>query len=121
MTPQTEQRVMDGYLHVVIDIPRLSVVDMGKLVDQIAVSCARHNFKKVLLENRAPEISGLSTTEMYTVGEHIGSTLVGYRVAYVVQRVLNKETEFAEIVAINRGCNVRFFNDMDQALNWLNT
>src|SRR5689334_19428709 len=78
----------------------------------------RTKITRVLLDARTQR-APLARLDAYTIwNEYAPLMPLGSRLAVVVSWDL-KGPSFAETVAVNRGVNVRYFNDEDHAQAWL--
>ncbi len=77
--------------------------------------------RAMLLDLR--EITGARMSDMdrYDVGVMAARESVGAPIALVGSEALVDARRFGEVVARNRGLNVRVFTDMDEATAWLRT
>lgn len=91
------------------------VLDMLKEINRVI---AEENAGKVLVyfQNVAHEVT---MTDRFNLAVQGAASL---RSSVHIACVFNTKTldRFAENVAVNRGLNVRLFNDMQEALAWLN-
>lgn len=75
--------------------------------------------RAMLLDLR--EITGARMSDMdrYDIGVLAARESVGAPIAFVASEALVDPRRFGEVVARNRGLNVRVFTDMDEATAWL--
>lgn len=74
--------------------------------------------RKILVDGRA-QLAPMPTLDAYTIWDDFALQVPrGAQFAILVNWPL-KDYPFTETVAVNRGVNVRYFNDYDQALAWL--
>ena len=85
---------------------------------QVADTCNQKGFKKALI---IEDLEGhLSTSEIFDVTEQLPAALRGLTVAFIDLRPDHaSENRFGETVSRNRGCNIRVFNDINDARDWL--
>jgi hypothetical protein len=87
-------------------------------------ACLREKCPRVLIEE-ALEGPGLSVAEVFGVVEKASEQVwpVVQQIAYVDTNPLHDFTkmQFAEVVASNRGVNVRVFSSVRNAKEWLST
>jgi hypothetical protein len=108
-----------GYLHVVGEGDRTPENALRVLQDSYA-ACVERGRRGLLLEVRFSGPS-LGVSSIYRViGERaIDGAALG-RIAYVEAQMDDPDrARFAEMVALNRGVNVRLFNDVEAARRWL--
>ena len=86
---------------------------------QIAEECVRANTRNLLIDFTQVQISA-STLDRFEMGQ---SAVVfvkhGIKIAAVAQPHHMDQERFAELVARNRGVNVRAFTDIQAAEEWL--
>jgi hypothetical protein len=73
--------------------------------------------RKILFDARY-QAAPLSIVDGYEAAIQVAERLSGARVAVVIP-VPVRERPFIEVVAVNHGANMRYFDDYDQALAWL--
>ena len=94
---------------------------------EIIEGIALHKSKRVLLDGRT--ITGNpQTIERFYYGEFVAQTVMRYEergvspatpFAYVLKEPLLDHEKFGETVAVNRGMQVRVFDTVEKALEWL--
>ena len=94
---------------------------------EILEAVARYRSEKVLLDGRA--LSGeMTTMERFYYGEFVAQAIAGSRergiarlpkFAYVLKQPILDPRRLAETVAVNRGVEMRFFDNFSDALTWL--
>jgi hypothetical protein len=108
-----------GYLHVIAHGDRTAEITLRVLKD-VGEACRRLNRGEVLLEMAlsGPSLDMTSILKVITERSQAGTRL--RKIAYY-ERSPDKpgRAGFAETVAINRGVNVRLFNERDAAIRWL--
>ena len=88
-------------------------------VDLLARASARYGVKPILVVCDDP-YRDVSLKDAYRVGTDIGARLSGQRVAIALRGHRASEAErFIELVAANRGTDVRYFEDVTTARRWL--
>lgn len=90
-----------------------------KLLKEAAEICATENCKKILF--RFVDMPGkVRTLDRFELGVQ-GAIILRHvaRIAVVYRR--EEMDKFLETVAVNRGLNIRLFDNMEEALSWLNT
>ncbi|WP_254506494.1 SpoIIAA family protein [Anatilimnocola floriformis] len=89
---------------------------------QIAVACDQHDQHHVLFDaTKLPEKS-LSVIELYQLGSGLQQYGFGatHRIAIVCSPGESAQRgKFFELVAVNRGANVRSFDKVEEAWTWL--
>jgi hypothetical protein len=96
---------------------------------QILEGVERFEVKKVLVDGRA--ITGHPTTmERFYYGEFVAHAVIDLcmkrnrtvpKFSYVLLKPVLDGQRLGETVALNRGMNVKTFDDLDDALKWLRT
>ena len=86
--------------------------------DKIVEANRKFNINNILLDIREFDYD-LSDMESFTIGEYIAKNYreTGLKVACL--RSPNKNNDFTETVAVNRGVSFKLFNEEDQAIKWL--
>lgn len=99
----------------------LKAGDMNDARRKIAALCKEHHINKVLVDDRAVT-SCPSFEDLYQFGAtFLDNGLPFYiKIAHVVNSATLSDNEFLETVAVNRGANVKTFQNMEDALQWLN-
>jgi hypothetical protein len=112
-----------GYLHAKVsgdNDPAAVARYLGDVYD----ACLREKCPRVLIEE-ALEGPGLSVAEVFGVVEKASERVwpAVQQIAYVDTNPLHDFTkmQFAEVVASNRGVNVRVFSSVRNAKEWLTT
>lgn len=75
--------------------------------------------RAMLVDLREVTDARLSDIDRYDVGVLAARGSVGAPVAVVASETFVDPRRFGEVVARNRGLNVRVFTDMDEAMAWL--
>lgn len=86
---------------------------------EVAAECKKSNIKKVLIEEDIPEAVEMS--DMYRIASEIPLLgFAGVRVAFVDRYTeQQKDNEFGELVATNRGLYGKIFDNTEEAEKWL--
>lgn len=86
---------------------------------EVAAECKKSNYKKVLIEEDIPELVAMG--DMYRIASEIPLLgFAGVRLAFVDRySEQQKDNEFGELVATNRGIYGRIFNNIKEAKKWL--
>ncbi|MHC4624374.1 MAG: hypothetical protein ACYS4W_10795 [Planctomycetota bacterium] len=86
---------------------------------EIIGTASKHNCKRFLNDMREAQLD-LSTIEIYEIPGFLDAAGLDRtsKRALVVSRQ-PEDYRFFENVSINRGYNVKVFEDMDEAMNWL--
>lgn len=102
----------------------ITVSDAREMVNDVLELATKHKCSLLLNDFRDAEISA-STVEIYefplTVAEGFvsaGGNPAGFKRALVVAKGL-EDFHFFETVSINRGQDVKLFNNLDEARKWL--
>ena len=99
---------------------KVTATDMHHSRQKIAELCKKENITKVLVDDRF--ITSLPSFEDLF---QFGSTFLqsGFplyiKIAHVVNAEMMADNEFLETVAVNRGANVKTFQNIDEAMAWL--
>lgn len=88
-------------------------------VDLLASVRAQHGVKRLLVVCEDPA-RHMSLQDAYRIGVEISARLPRQRVAIALRGRRTSEAErFTELVAANRGADVRYFDDVPAANAWL--
>lgn len=88
-------------------------------VDVLARASARFGMKPILVMCDDPH-ADVRLEDAYRVGIDIATRLPGRRVAIALRgRRTSEADHFVELVAANRGSDVRYFEDIEAARRWL--
>lgn len=126
-TMRTKQlRLEHGILNAVV-IGKFDLAAAENEFDEILYEAVRNGASKVLIDGQ--QMTGrpgdferflygefVSTTTLETMKEY-NTTL---RFAYVLREPLRDPERFGENVAVNRGMDVKVFEDPNEAMQWLN-
>ena len=82
---------------------------------------SKNNCNLFLFDLRKAEINGslLDTYTAATVPEDVDKSQVKQKIALVYNDKITEEEKFLENVAVNRGYNLRVFNQLEEAMKWL--
>ena len=116
----------EGFLNVRVT-GRFSLAEANKGLIQMFEAVARHRAARVLVD--CSDLQGSITTmqnfdhatfaaEMINEYSHRGVSMAT-RFAYITVGAFSDPDKFAETVAVNRGLDVRTFDNADDALRWL--
>jgi hypothetical protein len=94
--------------------------NMNKSRLKIGKICKEQNFTKVLVDDRSAT-SLPSFEDLFQFGStFLDSGFPLYiKIAHVVNSDQLPDNEFLETVAVNRGANIKTFQNMDEAKAWL--
>ncbi len=82
--------------------------------------CDEYDCRRILIEGVAPQ-SELEPAEVVEAG-HRAATVPNVWIAYnLTNHVPNEQSELYEAVAASKGVRVKFFDNSQDALNWLRT
>jgi hypothetical protein len=102
----------------------VSLNEVGDTIAELVVML-KENDCSLMLNNYLEASIKLSTTEIYRLPSIIAEIFVSSGVnvhrlkrAFVVKNDL-EDFKFFEVVALNRGQNIRIFHNIDEARNWL--
>ena len=115
---ETKFSVKSGYL--LIERPeghKVVLSEQRAMLAELSDACNAAGCSKVLILGRRT-IVRLSIFDIYELGKSIAT--IGLQIAIADNPdVTNKETGFLENVAFNRGANLRFFDNEQDAKDWL--
>ena len=113
----------------VVAVGEFSLDEAKRTFLEMLEAVARYKVRKVLFDGR--EITGAPRAmERFNYGEFAAQSIANFetrgvsratRFAYVLQEPVLDPRKFGETVAVNRGMNVRAFDNLDDALRWLET
>ncbi len=109
------------YLYTIHRYANLDLKLALAIMEEIARLCKKHNLDKVLIDGRDYVRQG-DTLDFYkfsTSLEEMGLRHTKIAVVPNEKDKINKDTNFMENVAHNRGVMFRFFANKDEALAWL--
>lgn len=97
---------------------RYEYTELIELIQQIDQVCAAENSQKVMVNFLAinDEVSLMDRFKLAVKGAQMINHTVRIACIFHTDRL----DRFAENVAVNRGLNTRIFNNMQDALEWLN-
>lgn len=118
-TTKLRSRKVDGYLVIRLSGP-ISMERVERLLAGIRRTCARRRATRVLLDVRAMTGS-ITLAERYEISVRAVDALapVVKRAALVAQPELIHPDKFGVAVATRRGLPSNIFDDMDDAVAWL--
>ena len=97
----------------------LTPTSVPRLWDSVKYACGKVNSGKVLIEGRRPQ-RHLRTFDAFQSGVDLTASALPLRVACCFYEYTpNGLSSFFATVVANRGASVAFFDDRQQALNWL--
>ena len=83
----------------------------------MAQFCRENGISQLIVDTRK-QVSETTTMEMYHFGAAIPKVMSGIQIA-VVCRQSDRDTQFGETVAANRGAKSRSFETIEEAKRWL--
>ncbi len=101
------------------DPPDYNVVwiDQPPKLQAMSAACSEAGYRKVLIRGSKANVK-LTTMQVFALGEEVAK--LNLMVAIVTQSDASEETKnFLEHVASNRGLPVQFFDDEQDAKDWL--
>ncbi|WP_425617530.1 STAS/SEC14 domain-containing protein [Anatilimnocola sp. NA78] len=105
---------------------RIDLSSSEQILRQIAAACIEHDQHHVLIDARKVPERSLSVIDLYQVGSNLQSYGFGptHRIAIVYQAQAGQadsgeRAKFLELVAVNRGSNLRVFGTIEDAWAWL--
>ena len=116
--PEYAISIQPGYV-LVENPPDYDVVwiEQPPKLQAISAACSEAGYNKVLIRGSKENVK-LTTWQVFALGEEIAKLKLMF--AVVTQHDASKETEkLLENVATNRGLPVRFFNNEQDARDWL--
>jgi hypothetical protein len=116
--PEYKISIQSGYV-LVEDPPDYDVVwiEQPSKLQAISAACSEAGFRKVLLRGSNINVK-LTEFEVFKLGEEV--TKLNLMVAIVQLHDASKQTErFLENVAANRGLPIKFFDNEQDARDWL--
>ena len=121
MSPQVRIIAAEEFLQTTVE-GTVGLESSEQILRQIAESCRYHDQHHVLIDaTRLPEKS-LSVIDLYQLGSslQVFGFGVGHRIAvHCNPGESTQRGKFFELVAVNRGANVRVFDQRADALAWL--
>lgn len=111
--------VKPSYLHVTFT-GAFTINDAKHAFQEIFSSTTQHRLSKVLVDIRSLE-GDMTTTERFELGEYIAQENCKYALQIGVLGVgsLVEPERFGELVARNRGANLKVVTDLQEILKWL--
>ena len=115
-----------GFIYVV-ERGIFSVVEAEEKFKEILEFVAGKKVENVIIDAREL-IGNPKTMERFYYGKFVGDTIVDFasrgvspytKFAYVMKVPLLDPKRFGENVAVNRGCNCKAFDNLEDALSWL--
>jgi len=102
---------------------RIDLHSSEQILRQIAAACIEHDQHHVLIDARQVPERSLSVIDLYQIGSNLQSYGFGatHRIAlvYRAQGSSTERAKFLELVAVNRGANLRVFETIEAAWAWL--
>ena len=92
--------------------------DRQNNVVEIARFCGENGIRQIIVDTRQA-VSKTTTMEDLKLGVSVAKTMRGIQFA-IVRQSSDKEAQFFENVAANRGAHSRSFGAIEDALRWLN-
>ena len=129
MSIDLEFEMRQDYLHVKVTgaFGGASIDEACRSFSKILEAVSTYNATKVLV-NCFHLKGDPSTLDYYFYGQFIANELIRYRIkgrqlwpqlAYVYQEPSIDKEHFGEMVATNRGANLKSFGNMEDAFHWL--
>lgn len=85
----------------------------------IMKECKRNNWNKVVVD-ASKAIRHVSIFKLFEVAETIQKEIIRLKIAFIPPKLADAEQSNAmETFSYNRGVQLRYFHDMDTALEWL--
>lgn len=102
---------------------KIALDSSEQILRQIAAACIEHHQHHVLIDARKVPERSLSVIDLYEIGSNLQSYGFGpsHRIAlvYSPQGDVSQRAKFLELVAVNRGANLRVFEKIEDAWGWL--
>ena len=110
--------IQSGYVQVERpDDFKIIMEELDAFHSDMAAACKESGYNKVLILGEKVEVK-LSFTEIFKVGEAIAK--LDLKIAVVEDHDAPRDhTKFLEDVTVNRGSQIRFFNNASDAKDWL--
>ena len=113
-----------GFLHVSAT-GEFTLGEAKRTFLEVLDALARHNYEKVVIDGR--KLTGEpKTIERFYYGEFAAQAVASFRgvsraskFAYVLEPPVLDPGRFGETVAVNRGMNVKAFENLEDAFGWL--
>jgi hypothetical protein len=113
-----EPEITDRGSHVEVHTAPAMLCGEG-FVDVLVRAAARFGARPILVVCDDPR-GEVSLEDAYRIGIEIGARVAGRRVAIALRgRRTSEADRFIELVAANRGTDVRYFDDVTTARRWL--
>ncbi|MBC7900768.1 MAG: hypothetical protein H7070_12035 [Saprospiraceae bacterium] len=107
------------YLYALVHSDKYGYDILAQFLREIADECKKRSFKQVLIEENISAVT--SMTDVFRTASELPQ--LGFskiRMAYVDRFADQKEmNEFGQMVAVNRGVNVKIFGSQEEADKWL--
>ncbi len=116
--PEYKISVQSGYV-LVEDPPNYDVVwiEQPPKLQAISAACSEAGYRKVLIRESNANVR-LTVTQIFNLGKDVGK--LGLKIAMVSTHDASQENErLLENTASNRGLPIRFFDNAQDARNWL--
>ncbi len=109
----------ERYLYAFIEGDQDSVEISRSYWQEVARETTRTGMKRVMIEENLP--AGASMTEMFQFATEIPNMgFGGTRIAFIDRDLTQNDlNQFGELVAVNRGVNIKVFIDKQEAETWL--
>jgi hypothetical protein len=108
-----------GYLYAFVEGERDGYEISRQYWQEIADECKAKKYRKALVVEDIAE-SGTIAEAYQLCSEFPQMGYLGIKVAFIDRHAdQSEENQFGELVAVNRGINVKIFNDMEEAVKWL--
>ncbi len=115
----TTLRMSDDSTYILATITETFTLPLARaLLDDLVRMLASTGATKVLVDARQ-QAAPLEMMEAYEIGHGLTQKPLRAITFAVVIPVPLTEYHFLETVAVNRGVNIRYFDDYDRALAWL--
>jgi hypothetical protein len=102
---------------------KVALESSEQILRQIAAACIEHDQHHVLIDARKVPEGSLSVIDLYELGSNLQRFGFGptHRIAlaYQGQGASSDRAKFLELVAVNRGANLRVFDKIEDAWDWL--
>ena len=119
-TPEFRLEPREGYLY--LHLPRgfeMTPESMGRIWRTISDACREHKIMRVLAEGEDVR-RRLSQVDTFDHASLAASLMPGLVVACCFKGFIpDRQTEFFQVAAMNRGVRTEFFQDLNDALRWL--
>jgi hypothetical protein len=106
-----------AYLYALVSGEKLSAAISKQYWDDITAECIRLDKLKIMIEKDFAET--VSLVEMYEMGVNLSKFFEAKKIAFLDRHGNADINYFGQMVAANRGVNMKIFHDSQEAEKWL--